>query len=242
MTRAAHLADDVLLTADGRVIADVRDAEVVELRTLLREHLTGLDGDARRRIVEGLAEARSAQPAKLRHGLHHLREALRDRFPILDELGGAERGLHVDGLLRLDERAFYVYGWAFDRESQLRSLAVLTPEGETIELSGQAFRHAHADVDALYSGAYPERAGGFVCFFQTRRPDPLAEGWVLISRNGEGVALEARAPAVADDPYAAREMILSHLRHDRDGRLIGDHVHPAISRIQQALVTSAAAG
>src|SRR5437773_7621728 len=116
MTRAARLADDVLLTADGRLVGDAAGAEVVELRMLLREDLAGLDEPKRRQIVDAVAMAgtKSSQPMRLRHGMHQVREALRERWPTLDDVRGNERGLHVDGLLRIDEWSFYVYGWTFE--------------------------------------------------------------------------------------------------------------------------------
>jgi GT2 family glycosyltransferase len=208
---------------------------------LLREDLVALDESERHRILADLASAMSAHSRKLRHELHRVREALRERFPIQDDVRGATRGLHVDGLLRVDANSFYVHGWSFDRESDVRSLAILTPEGESIELSPRAFRFAHADADGFYSGSYRERASGFACFFRTHWADPLADGWVVISRNAEGVGREARAPTVIDDPHAAREVLLSHLRHDRDERLVREHVHAAVSRIQRAMIGSSAA-
>jgi GT2 family glycosyltransferase len=251
--RCAPLADDLNLTAEGQVapasppaspqsLAFSRpDHDCVDLRTLLREDLVSLDADARREIIQRLATSTSARPQRIRHELHRVREALRERCPVQDDVRGATRGLHVDGLLRIDATSFYVHGWAFDHEGEVASLSAWTAEGETIELLPRAFRFPHADADGFYSGTYRERASGFACFFHTRRADPLSDGWLVVDRNAENVGLEARAPTMLDDPAAAREVLLSHLRHDRDERLIREHVHPAIDLIQQGLTRSAQA-
>ena len=257
--KCAPLSDDLLLTCDGQTVpappsaaspslASPRSAdESVDLRTILREDLASLDASAREEIVDRLASATSAHPNRLRHDLHRVREALRERLPTQDDVrgggggGGATRGLHVDGLLRIDANSFYLHGWAIDRESDLASLAAWTPEGETLELLGRAFRFPHADADGFYSGTYRERASGFACFFHTRRADPLPDGWLVVSRNAESVGLEARAPTLLDDTAVAREVVLSHLRHDRDEKLIRDHAHPAMDAIGRQLTGAAQA-
>jgi hypothetical protein len=51
----------------------------------------------------------------------------------------------------------------------------------------------------------------------------------VVSRNGRAVGLEARAPSpLADDPVAAREILLSHLGTTATSDWSANHAHPAI--------------
>jgi GT2 family glycosyltransferase len=50
-------------------------------------------------------------------------------------------------------------------------------------------------------------------------------------RNRDGVGLEARAPRPITERNAARNIILTHLRHDRDETLLALHTHCAIDSL-----------
>jgi hypothetical protein len=85
--RAAWLSNDVLLTSNGTIESfPTKSGEIVDLRTLLREHFAPLDAAARTRVIRDVVATVASSPAsadsrKLRRSLYQLREALRDRLP-----------------------------------------------------------------------------------------------------------------------------------------------------------------
>jgi GT2 family glycosyltransferase len=210
-------------------------SDAAALSAVLRERACGLDSAAREALLTSTAGSSAARRALLQ-----IREALRERWPVCEDVRGSPRGLHVDGLLRVDDRSFYVHGWAYDNESTPRSLSVLAPDGSRIEVLATAFRHPHPDADGFYTSSYRRRASGFIAFFTTASPQ-LPTHWLVIAQNERGDGLEARCPDVIDDPRVARQTILSHLCFDDAGAsLIRNHAHAAISGLQQQIAARAA--
>ena len=223
--------------ADGRGLAlqtpgGESAARTVALQTFVRLLLAPLAAADRNRLADALA--RAAQDPALSDSLHALREALRERLPRHER--GARRGLVVDSVLALDERALYLEGWAVDREAEIVRLEAVSPEGERIDLAARAFRFPLPHVSAHFGvvDGEDERAG-FLSFVELEGRSRLDEGWVVEMQNAAGSALEAAAPTVLRDRAAARERVLADPARDRvpDDELMERHVRPALERIQQ---------
>ena len=214
-----------------------------DLRTLVRDSLAGLDAEARAEVMEFLAAAaggpRDAEDGLgLSKSLHLIREAIRERLPCSAIERGRPQAVHVESLLAIDERAFYVKGWMRSEDARVCSLAAVSPEGSRVELLEGLFRHARKDIDDFY-GTEPDspRASkcGFLGYFETGAPSRLPDGWLVEMRTAEGPAFEAAAPAITRDAAAVRRAVLADLTPRRSGGedLIVHHVFPAMMRLQQ---------
>ena len=65
----------------------------------------------------------------------------------------------VDSVLALDERSFYLEGWAVDREAEIVRLEAVSPEGERVDLAAHAFRFPLPHVSTHFGVAEPDRGG-----------------------------------------------------------------------------------
>jgi GT2 family glycosyltransferase len=230
--------------ADGRALAlQPPGAETVATsvssKAFTRLLLAPLPAAERNRLHDALGRAGGG--AALARSLYELREGLRERLPRYERTAGAPRGLVADGILELDERSFYLEGWAVDREAAIVRLEAVSPEGERIDLSARAFRFALPHVSAHFGqfDTGDDERPGFLCFIELEGPSHLEEGWVVEMENADGDCLEAHAPAVLRDRSAARERVLADPLRERvpDDELMESHVRPAIERLQQQVVT-----
>ena len=143
----------------------------------------------------------------------------------------------MDSLLTLDDRSFYLEGWAVDREAEVERLEAVSPEGERVDLTTRAFRFPLPHVSTRFGvdDSDQEARPGFLCFVELEGPSHLGSGWVIEMENADGECAEALAPEVLRDRSAARERVLSDPSHKRvpDDELMESHVRPAIERLQQ---------
>lgn len=214
---------------------------LTDLRTLVREHLSGLEPEIRAGIMEFFCSALAA-PARRANSLHLcrnlflIREALRERLP-LSIIEPGEEGVHVESIMGINETSFYIRGWLREGDAAISNLTVVSPEGSRAELSQRAFRYQRPDLQS-FSGATadaePARAMGFISFFELPVPSALRTGWVIETGNAFGDGVESVAPRLLRDPRSVRSAILADLAHERPGKrdLTRHHVFPALSRLQ----------
>src|SRR5204862_8236781 len=126
----------------------------------------------------------------LSQNLHTIREMLRERCPSGVSVEQPV-SLHVDSLLAVDERSFYVRGWMHSGEAELTRLSALAPEGDRVELLPRLFRFSRADILATFGDSFRGQDNGFKCFFQMPTPRKLASGWVLEAEDAAGNRIEA---------------------------------------------------
>jgi hypothetical protein len=144
--------------------------------------------------------------------------------------------LHVDTIVGIDERSFYIRGWIRHPEAKTKSLTAISPEGHRIELLDKVFVHPRPDVQKFYNMSPTSRAvaHGFISYFQTTHPSFLSEGWRVEMCYEGGTAVQAEVPAAvrALDTEMAEAIIgdLALERAEGEG-LILNHIFPAISRI-----------
>ena len=226
--------------ADGRRLVLLRpgaEGSATELapEAFTRLLLAPLPAHERAELTDTLARAGDA-PA-LSRSLHQLREGLRERLPRDARAAKGPRGIVAESVLRLDERSFYVEGWAVDREAAIARLEAVSPEGERIDLEARAFRFPlpHVATHFGLAGAADEVRPGFLCFVPLEGESHLDEGWVIEMENADGECLEAPAPAVLRDTSAARERVLADpvRRRVPDEEVMENHVRPAIERLQR---------
>jgi len=218
----------------------------VDLRTTIREKLADREAGARARILDFLAATpaeheRTLDPLGLAKSLFALREALRDPYPRPKLRPEDSQGLHVGAIAMVDERTFFVRGWARDDQAPIVRLDAISPEGARAPVLERLFRVSRPDLDELLRGASrPVAKPGFVSFFELPFPSRLAEGWVFELENSAGVGIEAGCPAATLDPLAVRDTILGELvRERRVDTPLMDQLVPAVVRLQEELAERA---
>jgi GT2 family glycosyltransferase len=216
---------------------------VRDLQMLIRDGLERLAPETRTEVLEFLAAALAehsgtANRLRLSKELFAIREALREQLPASVIAPDQPQGLHVDTILAVDERSFYMRGWMRDAESQITQLTAVSPEGTRTELLESSFRYPRPDVQQFYGTATNDRQiakAGFIAYFEVKAPSYFPTGWTIELRNAAGIALEASVPPVVRDPIVVRNWILGDLTHERlpGDNLMLNHVFPAISRLQE---------
>ena len=177
---------------------------------------------------------------RLSKNLFFVREALRTRLPSAAIAKGEPQGLHVDTILAVDEKSFYVKGWMRDEEAEITHLTAVSPEGTRTEIFRQTFRYPRPDVEQFYGAASSEQLlaeAGFISYFETKAPSRLPAGWVFQMRDAAGTAVEVGAPHIVRDDITVRDTILRDLIYERlpGDDLTAEHVFPAVDRIQERL-------
>jgi GT2 family glycosyltransferase len=219
-------------------------AAAVDLRTTIREKLAGREVETRAQFLDFLVAApreheRTLDPLGLAKNLLVLREALRDPLPRAELRPDETQGLHVGAVAKVDDRTFFVRGWARDDQAPIVRLDAISPEGAKAPILERLFRVPRPDLEELFRSApRPVAKPGFVCFFELESPSRLAEGWVFELENSAGVAIEASAPAATVDPLAVRDTILGELvRERRVETPLMEQLGPAVVRLQDELAT-----
>lgn len=214
----------------------------VDLRTTIREGLADREAEARELLLDFLAATpaeheRTLDSLGLAKSLFVLREALRDPYPRAELRPEDPQGLHVGAVAMIDERTFFVRGWARDDQAPIVRLDAISPEGARAPILEQLFRVPRPDLEELLRGAVrPLPKPGFVCFFELPHPSRLAEGWVFELENSAGVGIEASSPAATLDPLAVRDTILGELvRERRVETSLMDQLMPSVVRLQEEL-------
>jgi GT2 family glycosyltransferase len=195
---------------------------LTDLRTFLREGPAGWDAATRTALLSFHAALGAEQglSGSLGDGLRQTREVLRERQPLTIEDRRVGRGVTVERLHRIDERAFYVRGRAWDVAAPIASLAATSPEGERVELLQRLFRRP--DLDDRFFG-----------LFEIATASDCAEGWVVEAASGPGRAVEVSASLTPD----ALNTILVDAGLDFDGAdaLREQQIRPAVARLAELL-------
>jgi GT2 family glycosyltransferase len=221
------------------------DAAGLPASELVRSVLAPLDAGSRSDVTAFLASALDLVPgedwAALSEQVFEIRQALRERLPTITAAPNAPLEAHIDSLLGVDERAFFVKGWIHSPGAQIARLTAVSPEGGRTEILERLFRSLRPDVVDFFAshGSTSGDRNGMLCFFELDSPSLRREGWVFEIEDRRGHAYEIEAPEVLDDPLAVRSALLSAPALDRplDQELMASHIHPAISRIQRQIGT-----
>ncbi len=207
-----------------------------DLKTLLRESLAGLAADTRQGIIDFLIDASGVDVGIARAlALRDVRDALRERRHASVVAADVPRAIYVESIHRIDERGFYVRGWARDVAAETVRITALAPEGSQVELADHLYRYARPDLEEFYRSSSDRTNAGFLGFFQTEVPSLLEDGWIFEMEDAAGISIEFSAPAVIDDPGSARTTLLGDLFHEPSGtsELTRGQIHPAISRLEE---------
>jgi GT2 family glycosyltransferase len=191
-------------------------------------------------LASALTEHQTANDIRFSKSLFVAREVIRTRLPSTAIVKDEAQGLHVDTILAIDEKSFYVKGWMRDDEAEITHLTAVSPEGTRTDILGQTFRYPRPDVEQFYGAASGEQLlaeAGFVSYFETEAPSRLPAGWLFQMRNAAGTAVEVNAPRLVRGDITVRDMILRDLIYERlpGEDLTAEHVFPAIDRIQERL-------
>jgi hypothetical protein len=220
-----------------------------DLQTLVRRTLAPLDAATRADVLERFASMLNvvsvAERRELAERLFEVREALRERLPALVMSPSTTCALHVDRLLAIDERSFYIEGWIDQEGVSVVRLRAVSPEGRGVELTERILRYHRPDVAEYLAshGKDVQDTPGFVCFFELDAPSLRPDGWIVEVESNDGVALEVAAPPVLTDPLQARDAIFQGPPIEKvpNERLMSDHLLPAVTRIQRRLHAGARA-
>jgi GT2 family glycosyltransferase len=216
----------------------------VDLRTLAREHLAGLDTDTRARILAFLlvsagALDSSVDPHRLSQSLALLRDALREPRPRAGLGAEAPHSLRIDDLFRIDERSFLVHGWVRDEQAPVARLTAVSPEGARVEMLDRMAPVRRPDLDKPLVPSNGSAKLPFVCSLAPDLPSRLGTGWIFELENAAGAVVEAEGPEPVEDPIAAREAIASLLeREHAPTSRVAEHVLPAVARLQERLAST----
>lgn len=225
------------LTLDAAALA----ARTTPLKTVVREHLAGLEPELRHEFQHFLGRAlqqASSGSRVLHQNLHALREALRERLPLGVAAPDQSQVLAIETLLGIDETSFYIEGWMRDIDSQPARLTVVSPEGGRAEILPTIARYPRPDLHAFDDStlhADCEERHGFLAYFQLRAPSRLTGGWVVELENAHGDAIEAAAPPPIRNLAVIRERLLHDVGRDDsfERALLKNHIFPAMQRVQQ---------
>jgi GT2 family glycosyltransferase len=215
----------------------------VDLRTLAREHLAGLDAETRARMITFmLASARAhdstVDPRGLSESLSLLRDALRDPRPRIGLRSDEPRSVHVEKLVRVDERSFFMHGWMRDEEAPIVRLTAVSPEGARIEVLERMATVRRPDLDQLFLPSNGSAKLGFVYSLTLAAPSRSSRGWIFELENAAGAVGEVEGPQPIEEPVEARDAIVSTLEWERSPTdPATKHVLPTVARLQERLAS-----
>jgi GT2 family glycosyltransferase len=210
-----------------------------DISALLRSGLTTLPRADRQSLLAFLIRtcgaSRDQLPARLALDLQAARHALRDprAESIIDPMG--MRAAKVEVLARIDPRAYYLRGWIGHGDHALAGFGVVTPEGETVDLTTVITRFTRDDVARFYGEEEDDTGYGFAAHFTVDIPTTSETGWVVeLTPYGEP-ATEAPAPPVTADHLSVRDLLVADLAVEQLPRdeLRRHHLKPAITRLQE---------
>lgn len=227
---------------------DALGASTTDLKTFVRRTVAPLGAADRTLALQFVASAMALTGGETEHrdlseALFSLREAVRERLPVSLVSQSKRHGVHIDRLMAVDDRSFYIEGWMYHEGVPLARVTAVSPEGSRGELIDRLFRHPRPDV-AEFFALGQKRAHeklGFVCFFELDAPSIRPDGWVLELEDEVGAASELIAPTVIGDTLQVRDAILNdpYIEKLPDQDLMEEHIHPAITRIQASLKDAA---
>jgi O-antigen biosynthesis protein len=211
-----------------------------DLELVVRGTFISLEAPQREQVSQFLASTLASVPDDERRALATrllaVREALREHGAAAAEPRSG--GMHVDRILAVDEGAFYFEGWLHDEEKEAIRVTAISPEGLRAELLDRMFRGPRPDVAAVLSDGKRSRSNhGFLCFAELSAPSVLGEGWLFELETAAGSVTQITGPPVITDTLAVRDAILQDPFFERlpNDQMMSEHVHPAISRIQEAI-------
>lgn len=216
----------------------------VDLRTLVRENLAGLDPVTRERMIGFLLAASNGDwstvdPNGLSESLCLVRDALRDPHPRIAVRPEAPHALHVDDLFRVDERTFFVHGWMRSATPPVVRLTAVSPEGARVAMLERLARVRRPDVDKLFASSNGSEKLGFVCSLPLHVPSRAPGAWIFELEDATGDVAEVAAPDAVSDRVAARDAIVSMLGTERSPKSpLTEHVLPAVARLQEQLAST----
>ena len=152
--------------------------------------------------------------------------------------------MQIDSIFAVDHETFWVRGWMHDADGTLESLVAVSPEGVRVDLLDGAYRYTRLETQEMYAatGDAANERHGFMKLLSLEFPSHLAEGWVAELRTTDGVAREAPMPPVERRIERVRAHLLTDMAAERPGEdeLVREHVHPALTRIQDRLAQGVA--
>ncbi len=237
-----------------RITATQLEQATTDLRSLVAQ-LARADGSARLRLQSLIAEGSAAELARsgsyaLARNLQLVHDALRPSIRTRVEAEADRHTLQVEQLLAIDERSFWIRGWAGDRITDDMRVALVSPEGNRFDPLEGAHRHARPDVDQFFAGAETFVPGigtgakhGFVRFLEVDVPSLVPSTWVAELTDSGGEVTADQTPPVATDLVSVRNGIMTDINDFAKlvpgDRLLGEHALPALTKLQRRLSDSA---
>jgi GT2 family glycosyltransferase len=224
-----------------RVTGQELDAAIVPVAELTEWLCTEVDSEQRTRIGSFLASALDLVAHEDRKTvsdeLFTVRQALRAPRRALSVTPGALLAVHVDRLLSVDDRAFFLDGWMRSTAGSVTRLTAVSPEGARVEILDGLCRSPRPDV-VEFLGSQPANHGdGMQCLFELPAPSVRTAGWIFEVEDQRGDVCEVEAPPVVVDPLEVRRAILAIPALDRplDEDVMSEHIHPWVVRVQRCL-------
>ena len=194
----------------------------------------GLAAPRRRQVLDTVLTGCAGDPVAA-GDLHRIREALRERHRLAVVGPGSPPGCTVELLAQLDDHSWYLRGWVGVPPAQVRSLVLLSPFGERLDLRATCTRTTRDDVDRFYrTGPHRDDQGlGLVATARAAHPAP-AEGWILELGTTDGTTVETPCPAAVTDAVEVRRQLLGELALDRPGddRVLRCVLHEALQTVE----------
>ena len=241
-------AENVVVSVGGEVltITGGSDPGRPDLSGLLRRELSGLEPETRRQLMDSIISACAPElegngSARLCRNLSLIRDVLREPLPYVSVNEDEAYSFHVEELLAIDERSFWIRGWIWNAEGALSDMTMVSPEGARAELLSRLFHYERPDVDDVYAGRDSDkRDKGFFSFVELDVPSRSSNGWIAELRHSIGTGAEMDAPPVNRNLHEIREKITRYVTEVRRDKhtLVASHVYPALSRLQARVAAS----
>ncbi len=238
----------VVVTTDGSspealVVGDVilpLPPPTYGLRAVLTRSATAAPAAVRADILGFLLSAlgrTDAMSSAVSEELHRAREALREHRPAAVVDRALPPGMQVELALSAGAAGVYLRGWIGEPDLALRRLVAISPEGERIELLGEAFRFPKADVAAFYglTDAGSDQLG-FAALVPCTWGTVRTEGWLVEVETLDGRCFEGDCPPVVVEPRRVRELLMYELTLETapSTALRARHVAPALAALGEA--------
>jgi hypothetical protein len=150
--------------------------------------------------------------------------------------------VHVDALLRVDDRAFLVEGWVRHEFGRIVRLTAWSPAGDRVELADRSHRFDRPDVVEERGGFPGATTFGFLCYFELSDPIGSTGPWRIDTADDAGAIATFEAP-VATHPDQVLDRVFSMVANDRlfGPGLMNHHILPAVERLSRPYAAAAPA-
>jgi len=209
---------------------------LTDLPNALASGLGWLDSDARAGILKFMASVLVDSRVNLNSLQKHTRLlAVRDALRADIGLAGRLPSLHIDSLLAVDDRCFYLRGWMHDPESKITHLDIISPAGHRAAILDGLFLHRRTDVEKTYGGSSNTRPVGFAGYIEMAEGSRISEGWSLEMQNAAGEVTHVPAPTVLRNLNSVRNSVLQDLALEppHSEALIRNHIFPMLTKLQE---------